>query len=211
MDTEITARLNDSLAAALKTQTCRVSSVNAANDQVRQNAQAALLLKEECDLLIVEPVITLEAEAIAQMGQEADVPVIFLNYAPPEEVLQKYTGVYYIGSDLNSPGQLLQEKLKECDPGQNLILSGPEQHMDATLWTKQCREAMPENCLGVEYTDGSKESGRRLAARYLARKNDSLETVVCMNDNLTLGALEAVQQAERPVQFWHSESSFSQS
>lgn len=199
-DNEITTQLNYHVEQALKSNRCRVTCKNAANDQARQNQQVTSLLKEGCDLLVVEPVMTAEAEGIAQLAREVGVPVIFLNYAPPEEVLQKYDQICYIGSDLTSPGKLLCEQLKKYDHARYVILSGPEQHMDGACWAKQCQTLRPENCLAVEHTDWSKESGKRIAGRYFSRKKDGVNIFVCLGDSLMLGTLEAVKETQSQAQ-----------
>lgn len=204
-DAGVTPQLMHLLADALKQEDYQVTAVGAGNDQAKQYNQISSFLEREYDLLIVEPVMTAEAQAVVNAAKLWDVPVIFLNHEPEEQVLLSWEKLCYIGCDPAQPGELqndLAAALPECgDVNADgitacLVISGPEGHMDADLWAECCTRLKNAQCLEVAHGDWSIQSGRKIAGRWLNRRTDTPEIIFCMDDLMALGALEAVKEAE---------------
>lgn len=181
----------------------RVHLCTAANDQSRQNGQIAKLLEEGCDLLVVEPVMTAAAEDLLASAQKKDVPLLFLNHAPEESVLESWEKAFYIGSDLTRPGLLQAQLVQQLTDGGDrngdgtvtcTVIAGPKDHMDAALWTRDCVGGFV--CLEKNHGDWSQDSGRALCRRQLARFGEQIDVIFCNSDTLALGALEALQWEE---------------
>jgi len=84
----VTTQLMHRLTGALKDQGYQVTAVGAANDQVTQNNHISRFLDNRYDLLIIEPVITAEAQAIAQRAAQANVPVELDSSFETDEVFE---------------------------------------------------------------------------------------------------------------------------
>jgi len=204
----VTTQLMHRLTGALKDQGYQVTAVGAANDQVTQNNHISRFLDNRYDLLIIEPVITAEAQAIAQRAAQANVPVIFLNYEPDTSVLNSWDKLCYIGCDLSQPGEVQSRMVEALSDGGDangdgsvgyLVISGPENHIDAKLWQDTCCSIPQAQCLRIEHGDWTRESGEQLTSRCLWQHEDQLDVIFCMNEEMSLGALEAIQAAEKTV------------
>ena len=205
-ETDASSYLETNLKDAFRSANCQVAVWDAGNDQSRQNGQIAGALKEHCDLLIVEPVMTAAAEDIILQAKHASVPVIFVNYEPETSVLERWEKAYYIGSDLTQPGRLQTELVKQLPDGGDRTgdgtvactgIAGPKDHVDAMRWTRDCGDGFLR--LGTDYGDWSRDSGRTRCRRQLSNYGDSIEVIFCNSDELTLGALEALQSAEEDI------------
>ena len=203
---ETTVALESGLKEDLQAAGYKVITHDAASDQSRQNGQIAKLVEEGCDLIIVEPVMTAAAEEILKITRNADVPVIFLNYAPEESVLDGWENAYYIGSDLTQPGNLQGQLVLQLPDGGDrngdgsvmcTVIAGPEDHQDATRWSEDCSADFV--CLKIDHGDWSRDSGRKLCRRRLTAFDDSVDVIFCNSDKLALGALEALQSEEKEV------------
>ena len=197
------APLVSTLEESLKAAGYRVHLCTAAGDQSRQNGQVAKLLEEGCDLLLVEPVMTAAAEDLLESAQKKDVPLIFLNHAPEDTVLESWEKAFYIGSDLTRPGILQAQLVHQLADGGDrngdgtvtcTVIAGPKDHMDAALWTRDCIGGFV--CLQTDHGEWSQDSGRALCRRQLARFGEQIDVIFCNSDTLALGALEALQWEE---------------
>lgn len=204
----ITMQLMHQLTEELKNQGYQVTAVGAANDQAEQTGQINHFLEENYDLLIVEPVMTAEAYAIVQQAQQKRVPVIFLNYEPDASVINSWEKLCYIGCDLSQPGSVQNELVGTLPDGGDvngdgtvsyLVISGPENHMDTQTWERTCCRVPHAICLDIAHGDWSRESGETIAARYLGKYEETLDVIFCLDDEMALGALEAIQEAEKTV------------
>ena len=204
----VTTQLMRQLTEELKNQGYQVTAVGSTNDQAVQTGQIHRFLEEKYDLLIVEPVMTAESYAIVQQAKAENVPVIFLNYEPDPSVLNSWEKLCYIGCDPSQPGVVQTNLLKSLPDGGDanhdgtvsyLVISGPEDHRDAQLWEESCCAASQGQCLGIEHGDWSLDSGETITARCLMKYKEGLDVILCMNDELALGALEALQAAEKIV------------
>ena len=205
-ESNASSRLETDLKDGFGAEGYQVAVWDAGNDQSRQNAQISRALEDGCDLLILEPVMTVAAEEILAKAKDADVPVIFVNYEPESSVLESWAKAYYIGSDLTRPGHLQTVLVNRLPDGGDrngdgsvafTVIAGPEDHVDALRWTQDCGSGLLR--LEAAHGDWSRDSGRLLCRRQLAHFGDSVEVIFCNSDELALGALEALQSEEKEV------------
>ena len=203
-DNEMTSQLEISLKEHFQTLGYAVTVHDAVNDQSRQNSQITRAVEAGCQLLIVEPVMTAAAEEILTPTKLAAVPVIFVNYEPESAVLDSWEMAYYIGSDLTAPGHLQNRLVQQLPDGGDrngdgsvayTVIGGPKDHVDAVRWTQDCGSGFLR--LAAEHGDWSRDSGRALCRRQLARFGDTVDVIFCNSDELALGALEALQSEEK--------------
>lgn len=191
---------------SLKKAGYQVAAENAGLDQAVQNRQIKELLAEEYDLLILEPVMAQESASLAALAETADVPVLFVG-KNPENAALSWKKTAYIGLSAAQAGQV-QGQLAAQLPGADLngdgvicyaILTGPEADMDARAMEESCREALRGTCLDVCTGDWTREAGEKNGAKLLSTWGKDLEVLICQSDDLTMGAMEAIQDGGRTV------------
>lgn len=207
-DAYLSQLLHGQLREVLEAEGYQVSTADARWDQAVQNTQIARLIKENTDVLIVEPVLTVQGGEIAASARQAELPVIFLNYPPDAAVLESWEPLSYVGCDSNQAGSLQRERMAALPGGGDisgdgvvsvLLVSGPEDHMDAAAWAETAGKSPGCRVLALEYGDWSRESGRQITARTLGRYGKKLDAVLCSGEEMTLGALDAIQSDGRTV------------
>ena len=170
-------------------------------DQSVQNQQILSFLEEKVALLIVEPVITDQMADVARLTRQRQIPVIYLNHAPEEQVLETWERSCCIGRDPEQIPMLQQQVLEALSPwadrdGDGSLgysrIGGDAVHKPAKLWEEGWKAIEAEPPLGVENGDGSRESGRRIAARHLKTFGHRLDVIFCAGEELTLGTMDAL-------------------
>ncbi len=191
----------------------QVFTVDAKNDQSKQNKQIRSLIEEKYDLLIVEPVQTAVAGEIVGQAKEAGVPVLFINREPSREVLESWEKVCYVGSNIAQPGFLQgQIVLGLPDNGDingdgivtYLVIGGPADNLDAQLHAETCCKALTDQGIEVVRLDANngdwtQASGKRVCEYALSQYGKDIEVVFCNNDAMALGAWTAIQDGGRTV------------
>lgn len=184
-----------------------VTVADAKNDQTRQTEQIQAFLNEESVLLVIEPVIVADTESTVRLLMEHDVPGVFINYEPEESVLSMWNKLSYVGSTVGEEGGLQgqiilqtedQGDLNEDGQVSCLVISGPEDHMDARLQAEGCIRAMTDGGLTVSqietsWGDWTEEGGRQRCAKALSQYGKDVEVIICGNEAATLGALRALE------------------
>lgn len=198
----LTAEKLDAMRTALVDAGYAVAAADAEEDQARQTQQISDLIEEGYDLLVVEPVMMEMAGSIAQMGVDAEVPVIFVGFQPEdtEQVL------CYVGSRLEQCGAMQAQILQQLPDGGDLngdgtvtyaVIAGPEEDLDARILTDACTEALAGTCLEICYTDWSKEAAFNRCVKLLSSYGKDLEVVLCNSDTLAMGAMDAIAEGGR--------------
>ena len=174
---------------------------NAGLDQAVQNRQIENLLEEAPDLVILEPVMTAQAEELAQLCRQQKVPVLFLGQAPGE------TDTAWVGLSAREAGAV-QGQLAAQLPGADLngdgvisyaIIAGPETDVDALTMTESCQSAMDGYCLAVSYGEWTQQTGKTACGKLLSTWGKDLEVVLCNSEALALGAMDAIKDGGRTV------------
>ena len=194
-----------------KLQTCLteagydVSIHDAGNDQTRQTEQIKTLMDEDAVLLVIEPVIADAAEETVSILMENNVPAVFIGNKP-ENALSMWNRLAYVGCTEDQLGSLqgkiiLQAEnrgdLNEDGQVSCLVISGPEEDMLAQNHAKDSVGALVDEGLVVDqistsWGDWTEDSGRIRCAKALSQYGKDVEVILCGNEALTLGALEAV-------------------
>lgn len=202
----LTAEKLDTICSYLTDAGYEVATADAEADQSRQTRQIRELLEEGYDLLVVEPVMMELASTIAQMGMEAEVPVIFIGYEPETAVLDSWEKLCYVGSLPEQAGAVQAQILQHLPQGGDLngdgtvtyaVLAGPEDDLDAQILTNACTQALAGDCFGVCYTDWSRESALNRCAKLLSDYGKDLEVILCNSDTLAMGAMDAITEGGR--------------
>ncbi len=182
------------------------------NSQVTQNMQVQAVLERGVDALIVNPVDRMAAVYLIRAAAARGVPVVFINREPLYEDLSGYADAYYVGNDPKESGamcgELIAEHFKahpEADRNgdgliQYVMLKGEPGHQDAELRTIHSIAAIRDAGFAVENLAEVSAMWERVIAQekmahIIASYGDRIECVIANNDEMALGAIEALKAA----------------
>lgn len=148
-----------------------------------------------CGAVSIDTTVELKASA-------GDVPIIFFNSCPKEKLLEE--GKYvYVGSDEKVAGQLQAEYVLDKLGSKNelnvVILKGPKGHSATegrTAGAKKTLNASGKkiNYVFEEYANWDTQQAKDLFELFL-RTGSSVDCVICNNDSMALGVVEACKEA----------------
>ncbi len=186
--------------------------VDSANSQITQNDQVEQLLRKGIDVLILNPVDRTAAVYLLRMAHAYGVPVVCINREPVYEDLALYENVYYVGSDPKESGTMSGELIAEyfsahpqADKNgdgviQYVMLKGEPGHQDATLRTAYSVQAIQRAGFVMENLVEESAMWQRAIAQermshIIASYGERIECVIANNDEMALGAIEALKAA----------------
>lgn len=188
----------------------QVEIVDSQNAQPTQNDKVDLFITKKANALAINPVDRTAAGVIIDKAKAANIPVVFFNREPLPEDMQKWDKVYYVGAKAEESGtisgQLMADYFKahpEADKNkdgvmQYVMLKGEPGHQDAELRTKYSIEAVEAAGIKVEKVAEDtamwdRVKGQEKMAAFLAANGDKIEAVFANNDDMALGAIEALK------------------
>lgn len=186
--------------------------MDAKGSQYTQNNQVERLIALNCDALCVNIVDRSAASNIIDKAIEADIPVVFFNREPVEEDLNRWEKLYYVGADAKESavlqGQILVD-VWENNPssldrnGDGLVsyvlLEGETSHQDSLIRTEWSIQTLKDGNVPLEKLTGGIANWERsqasaLMEQWLKEYPDEIELVICNNDDMALGAIEALER-----------------
>ncbi len=216
-DTFISAMMESLLqaAAAFEKSTgvrVNISIADADESQATQNAQIERFLSLGYDVLCVNLVDRTDAGGIIDRAREANVPVVFFNREPVQEDMLKWDKILYVGSDARESATLeaqividrLHASPESIDTNgdgiiQYVMLEGERRHQDAIIRTEVSVETLKQAGFQMEKLDGgianwSRDQAAALTENYLLTYGERVELIICNNDDMALGAADAVER-----------------
>ena len=175
------------------------------------NNNIDLFLTKGYKILAVNMMNTTQAPSILEKTQPENVPVVFFNVEPEADVLAAAPGNYYIGAKAEDSGTMQGEALvnywntvEDADRNgdgvmQYVMIMGDPGHQDSILRTEYSVKAIKEAGIEVEevamdVANWARAEGQDVMARIIAA-HDDIEAVICNNDEMALGAVEALKAA----------------
>lgn len=209
-DNEYLSLIREAITAAASGKGAQVDIVDGQNAQPTQNEQIDLFLSRGVPALAVNQVDRELANVTLEKAKAANVPVVFFNKEPLPDVLASWDKAYYVGAKAEESG-IMQGQLvvdywtahPEADKNgdgilQYVMLSGPADHQDAQIRTVESVKAI--NDAGIATEELQREIGdwnRALALEQMgaiyAQHGDAIEFVLANNDNMAIGAVEALK------------------
>jgi methyl-galactoside transport system substrate-binding protein len=189
-----------------------IDIVDSQNAQPTQNDKVDLFITKKVNGLAINPVDRTAAGVIIDKAKQANTPVVFFNREPLPEDMQKWDKVYYVGAKAEQSGTMAGELAveywkshPEADKNkdgvvQYIMLKGEPGHQDAELRTKHSVQALENAGLKVEKLAEDtamwdRVKGQEKMAAFLAAHGDKIEVVFANNDDMALGAIEALKAA----------------
>ena len=196
MDNPYFDTLRRSLENTLGENEYRLISKNPGSDAQVQAAQLQELMDEGVDAVFLCPVDWEAVTPALEALQEAGIPVINIDTQVKEESLTKA----YIGSDNRNAGYVCGEDLKKRCPGcgKILLLECPSINSinERITGFEQAIANAGFEVLDRADVNGGKEKAKEAMGEFL-EKYPKIDGVMCGNDQVALGALEAVKESGR--------------
>lgn len=197
----------------------RIEVCNAGKKQSTQNSQVENMIAQGYDVICVNLVDRTEPVTIIDMAEKAEIPIIFFNRELVEQDLERWDELYYVGAKAFESGIMqgeLAAELFQKDPSvdkngdgifQYVILEGEMDHQDAIVRTEYAVSTMIEKGveaekLGYGIANWNRAQAQTKMTQMLGEYGDRIELVLANNDDMALGAVDALKEAEIPQEEW---------
>lgn len=198
--------------------TITVEVLNASGSQREQNDQVEDFINNGCNIVCINLVDRTDPSMIIDKAKNADIPVIFFNRELVAEDLERWDKLYYVGAvALESgilEGRLVRDAFRQAGKDKNqdgvmqyVMLEGEAGHQDAIVRTQYAVNTVTEAGIDVEklsYAIANWDRGQALTkmTQWLDQFENSIEVVVANNDDMALGAIDALLNKEIPREEW---------
>ena len=196
-----------------------IDVAGAGKSQLAQNDQAKKFITADYDVLCVNLVDRTDATVIIDMAMSSDTPIIFFNREPVEKDLSRWDKIYYVGAPARQSGELQariiidalsdKDKFAAIDANGNgtiqyVMIEGEAGHQDTLVRTSVCTNELIKagfslEKLGDEYANWERDQGRTKMREFIDRYPFQIEMVIANNDDMALGALDAIAETDYPL------------
>ncbi len=181
------------------------------NNQLEQNDKVDKYLELDYDVICVNLVDRTNAASIIDKAIDNKTPVVFFNRQPVEEDLYRNSNIYYLGSNPKLSaiiqGELIVDaynnKPELIDKNNDGVISyamieGEVGHQDTIYRTEYVAKTLNANNVNAEKIVGGvanfdRDQSRALVEQWIKDGID-IELVICNNDDMALGALDAYKK-----------------
>lgn len=196
-----------------------VEVMDASQSQLTQNEQVKSLIEKGCDVICVNLVDCTEPTTITDLAENKQVPIIFFNRELVAEDLERWSELYYVGADALQSGVLEGElaanafktnaKMDKNGDGicQYVVLEGEAGHQDSIVRTEYSVNTLIENGveaekLGYAMANWNRAQAQTKTAALLTQFDGKIELIIANNDDMALGAIDALRDSEIPREDW---------
>ena len=217
-DTFISELMNDFNAAVADNENITVEVYNAAGSQQTQNKQMAAMIENGCDVICINLVDRTSPKKIIDLAKKNSIPVIFFNRELVEEDISQWEELYYVGADAAESGVMQGEIAAQAlaDEGadknedgliQYIVLEGEAGHQDAIVRTERSVDTLIEHGYEVDkvasaIANWSRSQAQSRMAGFIEQYGDEIELVLGNNDDMALGAIDALKAAGMEPDSW---------
>ncbi len=188
----------------------KVDFTDSKADQTTQNNNIDLYLTKGYQALAVNMQERSAADVVIKKAMNDEVPTVFFNTEPFAEAMGMWDKVYYVGAKAEESGTMqgvAMAKYWDNTPAadkngdgiiQYVMLTGEPGHQDAELRTEYSIKYLTDNGYKVEKLAQDtamwdRVKGQDKMATFLAAHGDAIEAVFANNDDMALGAIEALK------------------
>lgn len=184
----------------------RIEVTDCADDVLKQQDAVNAFIEKGVDAIIVIPIDTSAMEPITEACTEAGIPLVYANRNPfgdeVADVIPEAT--YFVGSEEFIAGEFQAIAVAEAlgNVGNIAILQGELSNEAALKRTAGVEETLAEIApeivvLAKEAGNWQRDQGMTITENWLTAYGDDLNAVVANNDEMALGAVQALQAAGR--------------
>ncbi|MBQ3447473.1 MAG: galactose ABC transporter substrate-binding protein [Synergistaceae bacterium] len=203
--------VRNAMRAEMERQGGELEIVDSQNRQPTQNDQVDAYISKGANALIVNPVDRTAAEPLMQKAKAENLPIVFINREPYAEVMNAYDKIWYVGAKAEESGtqsgQIIADYFKanpKADRNgdgkiQYIMIRGEQGHQDAVLRTEYSIKAMKDAGfeiveLGSDTANWDKVQATDKMKGFISAVGvDNIEAVLANNDDMALGAIEALK------------------
>lgn len=187
---------------------------DAKGNQNTQNTQVERFISLGCDVLCINPVDRMAASAMIDKAMMAGISVVFFNRQPVEEDMNRWDQLYYVGVDAKETailqGDIVVNLYREDPAALDLngdgvisyvLLEGENSHQDSLIRTEWSIQTLKNGHVPIEKLAGAIANWERSQAsaimeQWLKEYGDEIELVISNNDDMALGAIDAIDRAD---------------
>ena len=191
----------------------RLDIQDAKGSQYTQNDQAERFISLECDALCINLVDRTAATNIIDRAMEGNVPVVFFNRQPVEEDMNRWNELYYVAAGARESavlqGRIVADRYRRDPDSLDLngdgvvsyvLLEGESSHQDSLIRTEWSIRTLKDAGVPIERITGGIANWERsqasaLMEQWLLEYPDAIELVISNNDDMALGAIDAMDRA----------------
>ncbi|MGL5255222.1 MAG: galactose ABC transporter substrate-binding protein [Brevinema sp.] len=181
--------------------------------QPTQNDQIDTFITQNVKALGINMVDRTAASVIIEKAKNANIPIVFFNREPVESDMNSWDKVYYVGAKAEESGTMQgqalakywKENMSSADRNgdgvlQYVMLTGEPGHQDAILRTEYSVKAIMDEGIKVQKLAEDtgmwqRVNGQEKMAAWISAYGDRIEAVIANNDDMGLGAIEALKAA----------------
>lgn len=194
-----------------------ISIMDGKNDQGEQMNQIRNFITTGVDVMIINLVQASSEPTVTEECAKAGIPVVYINREPEAEREQAWVDegikATYVGADARQSGTFQGEEIAELENHGDangdgvvsyIMVQGDPENVDAQYRTEYSVKALTDAGVQVEELlkqrgDWDQAKGQQIVQDALTQYGDKIDVVFCNNDAMALGALAAIQAADRKV------------
>ena len=185
---------------------------DAKRNQLTQNSQAERMIDLGCDVLCVNMVDRSAASGVIDQAMESDIPIVFFNREPVAEDMNRWEKLYYVGADAKESAVLEGQILVDAYQKNPSTLDRNGDGVVSYVLLEGRRTTRIPDPHGVVHRDSEgrrcsdredhrrdrklgEKPGLRLMEQWLSDYGNKIELVLCNNDDMAIGAIDAIERA----------------
>ena len=186
---------------------------DAKGSQYTQNNQVERFISLECDALCINLVGRTADSSIIDNAMGADVPMVIFNREPEVEDVNRWDSLNYVAASAKESavlqGNIVADQYRQDPFGLDtdgdgvvsyVLLEGESSHQDALIRTEWSVQTLRDAGVPIEKITGGIANWERsqasaLMEQWLMEYPDTIELVISNNDDMALGAIDAMERA----------------
>lgn len=190
-----------------------IDVVDAKGNLTSQCNQVDKFILNDYDVICVNIVDRTSAATMIDKAKKSNTPIIFFNREPVDEDMRRWSNVYYVGTEAEKSGELqgdliinrYNEEKSSVDKNgdgkiQYVMLEGENGHQDAAIRTEYSIKTIVQSGIEVEKLADDTANWEFSQAKskmtvWIKEFGNSIEVVFSNNDDMALGAIEALEEA----------------
>ncbi|GAA5026323.1 ABC transporter substrate-binding protein [Microbacterium fluvii] len=168
------------------------------NKQEAQIAAVRSFINQGVDAIVIAPITVDGWDDVLKEAQDAGIPVVL-----EDRTVSASEDLYasWVGLDFEQEGKTAGEWVKENFDGKgaNLVIlegtTGSSAALDRATGFAEATEGTDINVLDSQTGDFTRDGGKKVMEGYLQKYGDDIDVLFAHNDDMGLGALDAIEAA----------------